>query len=93
MATSAHTYHDRFISILVFYPKKEEKMNMQKEEKLKEIEKLLELYDGESLEIAPYVLKYLSLSELEEIELKILQKQSDVISDNHEWLQQFKKEL
>ena len=68
-------------------------MSIQKEEKLKEIEKLLELYDGESLEIAPYVLKYLSLSELEEIELKILQKQSDVIADNHEWLQQFKKEL
>lgn len=66
---------------------------MEKEEKLKEIEKLLETYGGGSLEIAPYVLKYLTLSELEEIELKILQKQSDVIADNHDWLQQFKKEL
>ena len=68
-------------------------MSIEKVEKLKEIEKLLETYDGESLEIAPYVLKYLSLSELEEIELKILQKQSDVIADNRDWLQQFKKEL
>ena len=67
-------------------------MSIDKEEKLKEIEKLLKTYDGENLEISPYVLKYLSLAELEEIELKILQKQSDVIADNHDWLQQFKKE-
>ncbi len=66
---------------------------MEKEEKLKEIEKLLETYGGEALEIDAYVLKYLSLDALEEIELKILQKQSDVIADNHDWLQQFKKEL
>jgi len=68
-------------------------MSMEKEEKLKDIEKLLETYSEGNLEIAPYVLKYLSLAELEEIELKILQKQSDVIADNHDWLQQFKKEL
>jgi hypothetical protein len=61
-----------------------------KEEKLKEIEKLLETYDGE-IEIAPYVLKYLTLEELESIELIILKKQSNVIEDNHKWLQQFKK--
>jgi len=66
---------------------------IQKEEKLKEIEKLLKTYGQDSLEIDPYVLKYLSLEALEEIELRILQKQSDVIADNHDWLQQFKKEL
>lgn len=66
---------------------------MQKEQKLKEIEKLLKTYGEDSLEIDPYVLKYLSLDALQEIELRILQKQSDVIADNHDWLQQFKKEL
>jgi hypothetical protein len=72
---------------------KEKKMSLEKEEKLKEIEKLLETYGKESLEIDTYVLKYLSLEALQEIELRLLQKQSDVIADNHAWLQQFKKEL
>ena len=65
----------------------------EKEAKLKEIEKLLKTYGEDSLEIDPYVLKYLSLEALKEMELQILQKQSDVIADNHDWLQQFKKEL
>ncbi len=68
-------------------------MSLEKEEKLKEIEKLLQTYGEDNLKIDPYVLKYLSLEALEEIELRILQKQSDVIADNHDWLQQFKKEL
>ena len=67
-------------------------MSIEKEKKLKDIELLLKTYGEDSLEIDTYVLKYLSLAELEEIELKILQKQSDVIADNHDWLQQFKKE-
>ena len=65
----------------------------KKEEKLREIDKLLETYGKDGLEIDPYVLKYLSLNELENIELLILTKQSDVITDNSDWLQQFKKEL
>lgn len=68
-------------------------MSLEKEQKLKDIEKLLKTYGEDSLEIDAYVLKYLSLEALEEIELKILQKQSDVILDNHDWLQQFKKEF
>lgn len=64
----------------------------EKEKKLKEIEALLKIYDGE-MEIAPYVLKYLTLEELESIELNILKKQGNVIEDNSEWLEQFKKEL
>ncbi len=68
-------------------------MNLEKEEKLKIIEKLLETYGSNGLEIDPYVLKYLSMSDLEEIEFRLLQKQSDVIADNHDWLQQFKKEF
>lgn len=63
----------------------------EKQEKLKSIEALLKVYDGE-MEINPYVLQYLSLEELETIELGILKKQGNVIEDNHEWLQQFKKE-
>ncbi len=66
---------------------------LEKEKKLKDIEKLLETYGKDDLEIDPYVLKYLSLSDLEEIELRILQKQSDIIPNNHIWMQQFKKEL
>ncbi len=68
-------------------------MSTEKEKLLKSIEKLLETYGRDGLEIDPYVLKYLSISDLEEMELRILQKQSDVIADNHDWLQQFKKEL
>lgn len=63
----------------------------EKREKLKQIESLLEIYGGE-LEIAPYVLEYLTLDELDSIILNLLKQQSDVIDANHAWLQQFKKE-
>lgn len=63
----------------------------EKREKLKQIESLLEIYGGE-LEIAPYVLKYLTLDELDSIILNLLKQQSDIIDANHAWLQQFKKE-
>jgi hypothetical protein len=63
----------------------------EKEKRLKEIESLLKVYGGE-LEIAPYVLQYLSIEELDSIILNILKQQSNVIEENHEWLQQFKKE-
>ncbi len=65
-------------------------MEEKKLQKLKEIEKLLKTYGGE-LEIAPYVLQYLSLDELDSILLNLLKQQSNVIEENHEWLQQFKK--
>jgi hypothetical protein len=64
----------------------------KKEEKLKDIEQLLQKYGGE-LEISSYVLKYLTLEELETIELQILRKQDSVIEENSKWLEQFKKEL
>ncbi len=62
----------------------------KKLKKLKEIEKLLKTYDGE-MEIAPFVLEYLSLQELDSIILNLLKQQSNVIEENQEWLQQFKK--
>jgi len=61
----------------------------EKEIKLEQIRKLLETYGGE-MEIDEYILKYLSLEELEQIEYLLLKRQSDVIEDNREWLQQFK---
>ncbi len=63
-----------------------------KEEKLKEIEELLKTYDGK-MEIAPYVLKYLTIEELDSILLNLLKHQSNVIEENSQWLQQFKKPL
>ena len=67
-------------------------MEEKKKEKLHQIEELLRVYGGE-LEIAPYVLTYLTLDELDSIILNLLRQQSNVIEENHEWLQQFKKEL
>jgi hypothetical protein len=64
----------------------------EKEIKLEQIRKLLETYGGE-IEIDEYILKYLSLEELEQIEYLLLKRQSDVIEDNSEWLNQFKKVL
>lgn len=64
----------------------------EKKKKLKEIEELLKVYDGE-MEISPYVLEYLTFEELESIEINILKNQSNVIEENSQWLQQFKKEL
>ncbi len=63
-----------------------------KEEKLKEIELLLEKYGGK-LEISSYVLQYLTLEELETIQLQILRRQDNVIEENSKWLEQFKKEI
>ncbi len=61
----------------------------EKEEKLKQIEELLNTYGG-TLEIAPYVLQYLSIEELDSIIISLLEQQSNVIEANHDWLQQFK---
>jgi uncharacterized protein with GYD domain len=67
-------------------------MEEEKQKRLKEIEELLKTYGGE-LEIAPYVLQYLTLDELDSILLNLLKQQSNVIEENHEWLQQFKKQI
>jgi Glu-tRNA(Gln) amidotransferase subunit E-like FAD-binding protein len=64
--------------------------NLSKEKLLKEIEKTLAKYDGK-MEISPYVLEYLNDEELQKILDNLLQKQENVIKDNHDWLMQFKK--
>ena len=61
-----------------------------KQELLKEIETLLAKYDGQ-MEISPYVLKYLDENELKKIKQNLLKKQENVIKENSEWLEQFKK--
>jgi len=61
----------------------------EKKELLKEIEELLNKYN-DTLEISPYVLEYLSCEDLESIKANIIKKQETVISDNSQWLQQFK---
>lgn len=61
----------------------------EKKELLKEIEELLNKYN-DTLEIGPYVLEYLSCEDLESIKTNIIKKQETVISDNSQWLQQFK---
>jgi len=61
-----------------------------KTELLQEIEEILSKYDGE-MEISPYVLEYLDESELEKIKQNLLKKQENVIENNSEWLEQFKK--
>ena len=61
-----------------------------KEKLLKEIEEILSKYDGE-MEINPYVLEYLDEEELQKIKQNLLKKQENVIKDNSEWLEQFKK--
>lgn len=61
----------------------------EKKELLKEIQELLNKYN-DTLEMSPYVLEYLSCEELENIKKNILKKQETVISDNLQWLEQFK---
>jgi len=61
----------------------------EKKELLKEIQELLNKYN-DTLEMSPYVLEYLSCEELENIKKNILKKQETVISDNSQWLEQFK---
>ena len=63
-----------------------------KEKKLKNIQEMIENYGGK-LEIDPFVLKYLSLDELDSIMLGLLKRQESIIENNHEWLEQFKKDL
>jgi len=59
---------------------------------LNEIEALLNKYN-DTLEMSPYVLEYLSVEELEGIKSSIIKRQENVVEDNHQWLQQFKKDI
>ncbi len=67
-------------------------LEVEKREKLAQIEALLKRYGGE-LEISEYVLRYLSLEELDKIIAKLVHEQEHVIENNREWLAQLRKKL
>ncbi len=64
------------------------------EEKEKLIEEIKELWNSNDLpefEIAPELLEYLTLKELQELKAKILQSQKILSEEQKEWLFQFRK--
>ena len=61
-----------------------------KKKLLEEIERVLEKYKA-NMKIDMYVLDYLDENELKNIKEGLLKKQENVIEDNREWLEQFKK--
>ncbi len=63
---------------------------MEKEELLKEIEKLLS-FDGKEAPINPEYLRYFTTEELESILKGLQKKQQNMVEENFEWLLGFAK--
>ena len=64
------------------------------DEKVKLIEEIKELWgekDIPQFDIAPELLEYLTLSDLQELKAKILQSQKVLSEEQKEWLFQFRK--
>ena len=64
------------------------------DEKVKLIEEIKELWDAKDIpqfDIAPELLEYLTLSDLQELKAKILQSQKVLNEEQKEWLFQFRK--
>ena len=64
------------------------------EEKIKLIEEIKELWNTENIpkfEIAPELLEYLTLDDLQELKAKILHSQKILSEEQKEWLFQFRK--
>jgi len=64
------------------------------DEKVKLIEEIKELWgekDIPQFDIAPELLEYLTLSDLQELKAKILQSQKLLSEEQKEWLFQFRK--
>ena len=64
---------------------------MEKERLLKEIEKLLS-FDGNDTAINPDYLQYFTLEELQSIKKELQKRYENMVEENLEWLQRFKKE-
>jgi len=64
--------------------------NMEKRQLLEEIEKLLS-FDGNDTEINPNYLEYFTIEELTSIKKELERKYANMVEDNLEWMQQFKK--
>jgi hypothetical protein len=65
---------------------------MEKEQLLEEIEKLLS-FDGNNTTINPDYLAYFTCEELESIKKELERKYENMVEENFEWMQQFKKEF
>lgn len=64
---------------------------MEKEELLKTIEKLLS-FDGNETVINPDYLAYFTIEELRSIKEELERKYANMVEENLEWMQRFKKE-
>ncbi|WP_456323745.1 hypothetical protein [Hydrogenimonas sp.] len=64
---------------------------MEKEKLLREIEKLLS-FDGNDTTINPDYLELFTMEELESIRRELERKYENMVKDNLEWMQRFKKE-
>ncbi|WP_456485920.1 hypothetical protein [Hydrogenimonas sp.] len=64
---------------------------MEKEKLLREIEKLLS-FDGNDTTINPDYLEFFTMEELESIRRELERKYENMVKDNLEWMQRFKKE-
>ncbi len=63
----------------------------EKEKLLQEIKELFAKQNLQEFTIAPKLLEYLSLKDLQELKAKILHSLSTLSSEDKEWLQQFKR--
>lgn len=63
---------------------------MEKEELLKEIEKLLS-FDGNKTYINPDYLNYFTVEELLSIKESLQKRYENMVEDNLEWLRKFKR--
>ena len=68
-------------------------MDRKKEQKLSEISELLNSFKDDEFALDPYVLKYLSLEELDAILAKLLEKREGIIENNRDWFMQFRKDM
>ena len=66
--------------------------NMEKRQLLEDIEKLLS-FDGNATEINPNYLEYFTIEELTSIKKELERKYANMVEDNLEWMQQFKKTM
>ncbi|BDY12731.1 hypothetical protein [Hydrogenimonas cancrithermarum] len=63
---------------------------MEKEKLLHEIEKLLS-FDGNDTTINPDYLEFFTVEELESIRRELERKYKNMVEENLDWMQQFKK--
>jgi hypothetical protein len=64
--------------------------NLEKIHLLEEIEKLLS-FDGNDTKINPNYLKYFTIEELTSIKKELERKYANMVEENLEWMQKFKK--